>query len=348
MPTQLPKPISSAWKTLPSKDQLAILTSVRFVDFYQLTSVQTCTYWLLQSLDANLPSSTLSVRVGLLQGLFTAGQTISGALWGRLADALGRKPVLLAGLIGMALSCVVAAFATSFTVLALCRLFAGLVNGTTASCKASVADIVPQKQQGRAFATLFLSFNVAAVLGPVISAALFDPGSWHVIPGWMRRYPFAAPSLLSVGAATAMLGGVGLSLQLAIVVSIIRHSPVKAFDATQPLFVLTYALAPYLALVPAASWALWPCIFVGTALHAVTRTYGLLATTMLLDAAVPCQTLRATAHGIAAVVSGLCRTHGAVVGGILHSWGQANNAAGLAWWGCSLLSTIGWALSLCV
>lgn len=157
---------SNAWSTLPHKGQLAILTSVRFVDFYQITSIQTCVYWLLQSLDPHLPTETLSLRVGLLQGAFTAGLMVSGTPWGRVADVYGRKPVLLAGLLGMALSSIVAAFATSFTVLILCRLFAGLVNGTTAACRAAVADTVPQKQQGRAFAMLFLSFNVATIASP--------------------------------------------------------------------------------------------------------------------------------------------------------------------------------------
>lgn len=159
-----------------------------------------------------------------------------------------------------------------------------------------------------------------------------------------------------------ILGVAGLSIQLFIATTTIattatatlaRHGIIRSFLVTQPLFTLTYALAPFLALVSPKSLFLWPCIAVGTALHATARTYALLATTMLLDTAVADQTrattsLRGTAHGVVAVISALCRTHAAVVAGMLYGWSEAIHVVGLVWWGCAALSAVGWGLSFWV
>ena len=52
----------------------------------------------------------------------------SGVAWGRLSDRVGRKPVLLAGLAGTALSMLVFGFARNLPVAVLGRALGGLLN----------------------------------------------------------------------------------------------------------------------------------------------------------------------------------------------------------------------------
>jgi MFS family permease len=60
-----------------------------------------------------------------------AAQFVTAMLWGRVADSkrLGRKSVLLIGLIGTGLSCLGFGFSTKFWQALVFRLLGGMTNG---------------------------------------------------------------------------------------------------------------------------------------------------------------------------------------------------------------------------
>jgi MFS family permease len=120
------------WKSLPRKDQLAILFLSRLVDFLQIASMQAYVFYQLKSFDGTLSDAQISGQAGLLQGAFTGAQVLTAFLWGRAADAswCGRKNVLIIGLFGTAASCIGYGFATSFWAAAFWRAAGGGINGT--------------------------------------------------------------------------------------------------------------------------------------------------------------------------------------------------------------------------
>lgn len=120
------------WMSLPRKDQLMILFLCRLVDFLQVASLQAYVFYQLKSFDDSLSDAQISSQAGLLQGAFTGAQVLTAFLWGRVADAswCGRKPVLIIGLFGTAISCIGYGFATSFWLAAFWRAAGGGINGT--------------------------------------------------------------------------------------------------------------------------------------------------------------------------------------------------------------------------
>ncbi|EFW99276.1 major facilitator superfamily transporter multidrug resistance [Grosmannia clavigera kw1407] len=120
------------WMALPRKGQLAILFLCRFVDFLQVASLQAYAYYQLKSLNSTLSDAQVSIQAGILQGCFTGAQVLTAVLWGKAADTswCGRKPVLVLGLAGTAVSCIGYGFATSFFWSAFWRIFGGGINGT--------------------------------------------------------------------------------------------------------------------------------------------------------------------------------------------------------------------------
>lgn len=50
-------------------------------------------------------------------------------MWGRLSDSLGRKPILLTGIVGVFLSVNAFGFAHSFPAMIVARSIAGVMNG---------------------------------------------------------------------------------------------------------------------------------------------------------------------------------------------------------------------------
>lgn len=122
----------ASWRNLPRKDQLAILTVCRVVDFIQIASFQTVCYYQLRSFDQSLTEETLAWQTGMAKASFTAGQFCTAIFWGYVADTrwVRRKKVLLLGLIGTGLSCIGLAFSRSFIMAVICRAFGGGINGT--------------------------------------------------------------------------------------------------------------------------------------------------------------------------------------------------------------------------
>ncbi|KAF1349617.1 major facilitator superfamily domain-containing protein, partial [Delphinella strobiligena] len=204
-------PPTPTWLNMPNKGQLAILSLSRFVDFFQTAALQTYMVHQLKSFDPELPDSVISHQAGLLQGAFTASQIITSILWGRAADqpGVGRKLVLNIGLIGTALGCIGVGFSSTFHQAVVWRMLSGAINGTVGAARTMVAETVPKRYHPRAFLLLPAAFNVANVLGPILSGLLTDPimaypqlfGPNSTFGGadgvkWMEKYPYALPNLL--------------------------------------------------------------------------------------------------------------------------------------------------------
>ena len=128
-------PPAPTWRNMPNKVQLAILAGSRFVDFFQMAALQTFMVHQLKSFDPQLPDSVISHQAGVLQGAFTASQIISSILWGRAADQppVGRKIVLLIGLVGTAFGCAGVGFSKTYGQAVFWRLMSGAIKGTVGS-----------------------------------------------------------------------------------------------------------------------------------------------------------------------------------------------------------------------
>jgi DHA1 family tetracycline resistance protein-like MFS transporter len=93
---------------------------------------------------------------------------------GALSDSYGRRPVLLIGFCGLALSFFTTALATSLTVLIGIRFVAGAMQANLSVANAYVADITPPEQRAKRFGMLGAVFGVGFILGPVLGGILGD------------------------------------------------------------------------------------------------------------------------------------------------------------------------------
>lgn len=205
------KPVT--WASLPKKSQLAILTLARLSEPLTQTSLQAYIFYMLKSFDPSLPDSTVSAQAGILQGSFTAAQFLTAVFWGRLADTewMGRKRVLLIGLLGTCMSCVGFGFSRSFVAAAVFRTLGGVLNSNVGVMRTMIAEIVVEKKyQSRAFLLLPMCFNIGVIIGPILGGILADPvksypkllGPGSLLGGkdgvwWMQHWPYALPNVLS-------------------------------------------------------------------------------------------------------------------------------------------------------
>jgi DHA1 family tetracycline resistance protein-like MFS transporter len=110
--------------------------------------------------------------VTIAMGAYSLGQLIAAPLWGRLSDRVGRKPVLIVGLLGAALSYVALAHATSIELMFGARLFGGLMAGNVGAAFAAAADLADDKSRARNMGLLGAAFGIGFIAGPALGAFL--------------------------------------------------------------------------------------------------------------------------------------------------------------------------------
>ncbi|KAI8689898.1 MFS domain-containing protein [Fusarium falciforme] len=192
----------------PTK-QMFVLACCRICEPIAFMSIFPYIYYMIEDFNITDDSSKISVYAGMVTSAFTLAEFSTGVLWGRLSDKIGRKPVLLFGLLGTALSVLVFGFAPSLPVALFARALGGLLNGNIGVLQTTVAELVTVKeQQPRAYTIMPMVWCIGSIIGPMIGGALARPCiSYPEIFArgtiW-DRYPYLLPNLFS--AATVFVG----------------------------------------------------------------------------------------------------------------------------------------------
>jgi DHA1 family tetracycline resistance protein-like MFS transporter len=97
---------------------------------------------------------------------------IGSPILGALSDRYGRRPVLLIGFSGLALSFFVTALSTALWMLVAVRLVSGALQANIAVANAYVSDITPPDQRAKRFGMLGAMFGLGFILGPVLGGLL--------------------------------------------------------------------------------------------------------------------------------------------------------------------------------
>ena len=115
-------------------------------------------------------------EAGFLVASFSLAQLVCSPLSGRLSDRIGRKPVLIASLVGTAIGSLLTGLAGSLWVLFAARLLDGASGASVSVAQASVTDVAPPEERARLLGLLGAAFGVGFALGPAIGgiAALVD------------------------------------------------------------------------------------------------------------------------------------------------------------------------------
>lgn len=101
---------------------------------------------------------------------------------GAISDAIGRKPVMVAGMMVYALASVGAALSTSFAMLLACRGLQGVCAGAGLVVgRAVIRDTLEGAAAQRLMAQVMMIFGVAPVIAPMVGALLLPLGGWHGI-----------------------------------------------------------------------------------------------------------------------------------------------------------------------
>jgi DHA1 family tetracycline resistance protein-like MFS transporter len=140
-----------------------------------------------------------ALMVGLLSTSFSVAQFLFAPFWGRLSDRIGRRPVILLGLLGSAVSYALFAVATSLAALFVARTLAGVAGANIPTAQAFIADTTTAETRARGMGIIGAAFGLGFIFGPAIGGFLSHWG--YAAPAWFA----SALSLANFGAALVLL-----------------------------------------------------------------------------------------------------------------------------------------------
>ncbi len=133
---------------------------------------------------------------GLLMAAYAGALFLCGPIVGSISDAIGRRPILIAALVMLALDYVIMALADSFWLLLLGRTLAGLAGATYITATAYIADISSPTEKAANFGLIGAAFGIGFVLGPAIGGIAAEISI--TAPFWIAAVLSAANALFGV------------------------------------------------------------------------------------------------------------------------------------------------------
>ena len=110
--------------------------------------------------------------VGMLSTSFSLMQFAFSPLWGRLSDRIGRKPIILVGLIGSCGSYLMLALATSLPLVFAARIIGGVAGANIPTAQAYIADITTPENRAKGMGLIGAAFGLGFIFGPALGGVL--------------------------------------------------------------------------------------------------------------------------------------------------------------------------------
>ncbi len=176
--------------TSMSRSVKALVIGTVFVDLVGFAIVLP----LLPSYGARYGGSDFAI--GVLVASYSLVQLLLAPWWGRMSDRIGRRPVILIGLIGSAFSYLLFAWADTFMVLLASRVIAGATGATVNVAQASLADGTPPDRRSQVMGFIGASFGLAFIVGPALAGITSRLGD--AAPGYLAAALTGANWLLAL------------------------------------------------------------------------------------------------------------------------------------------------------
>ena len=144
------------------KKPLMIIFIIVFIDLVGFGIVIPLHSYLARQFHAD------AMQVGLLMSIYSLMQFLFAPVWGQISDSYGRRPILLMSLLGASLAHLGFAFAGSYALLFVARMFAGIFGANISTAMAYVADITPENKRSQSMGLVGAAIGLGFVMGPFI------------------------------------------------------------------------------------------------------------------------------------------------------------------------------------
>lgn len=110
--------------------------------------------------------------VGAILAAYSLMQLLCAPVLGRISDRIGRRPVIMLGLLGSSVGYLLYGFAGSFAMLLLSRAVHGACAATVSTAQAYIADTTTASKRAAGMGMIGAAFGLGFVLGPALGGVL--------------------------------------------------------------------------------------------------------------------------------------------------------------------------------
>ena len=143
-----------------------ILFAVVFIDLVGFGILAPLVPFYVERLGARPELITLIIAAHPL------AQSLAMPLWGTLSDRRGRRPVLLASMLGHGAAYLLLGFADSLWLLLLARILSGATSANLSTAYAYIADVTTPEERAGAMGRVSSAFGLGFAIGPALGGLL--------------------------------------------------------------------------------------------------------------------------------------------------------------------------------
>ena len=194
---------------IPPSTMLSLMLSVFTVSMGYGIILPQLPYVIERLLGASGDAVRVSSATGLLTGIYTLSLFLFATFWGHLSDRLGRRLILLIGLIGFSATMLTFAFVENLSAVYAERFLSGMfAAAVTPVALAAIGDLAATEEvRARRLTFVSLAGISGFLLGPMLGVFLTRRG-----PNWIAflnavgslKVPLAATAILSLLAAVGV------------------------------------------------------------------------------------------------------------------------------------------------
>lgn len=176
--------------------RLALILAYVFVDVLGFSLILPLLPFYAQAFNAS------DTAVGLLLAANAVTQMIGAPIIGRLSDRYGRKPLLIACLVGTVVGFLLLGWSGALWMLFLSRIVDGFLGGNISLAQAYITDVTDEKNRAKGLGIIGASFGLGFIFGPALGGTLSTVG----VPAGSANY--ALPAFIAAGLSALNLLGV--------------------------------------------------------------------------------------------------------------------------------------------
>jgi DHA1 family tetracycline resistance protein-like MFS transporter len=114
--------------------------------------------------------------IGLVVAVYSFVQFLFNPILGRLSDKYGRKPIIVISLFINAIGYVLFAYTTSYILLLVARIVAGIGGSSISVAQAYIADVTTKENRAKGMGIIGAAFGLGFVFGPLMGGFLASYG----------------------------------------------------------------------------------------------------------------------------------------------------------------------------
>ncbi|RCV37530.1 hypothetical protein SETIT_8G070700v2 [Setaria italica] len=202
---------------------------INLVSSLPILSIYPFLYFMIRDLHIAKKVEDIGFYAGLVGASYMLGRALTSIFWGFVADRIGRKPVIVFGIVSAFVFNTLFGLSMRFWMALATRFLLGSLNGLLGPMRAYAVEVCRPEHHAFALSLVSTSWAMGLVIGPAIGGYLSQPTEKYPMffpaNSFFGRFPYFLPCLcISVFCFVILLSSIWLPETLH------KHKPVEKKD----------------------------------------------------------------------------------------------------------------------